>query len=73
MDRALNSRDLIATTRCLTEFGPQRPLQAGPRRAVSTAYYAMFYCLTSIAAVMLMGEAAAKLGAKCVAPRSTAA
>ena len=73
MDRALNSRDLIATTSCLMELGPQRLLQADPRRAVGTAYYAMFHCLTSIAAVMVMGEAAAQLGAKCVAPRSTAA
>ena len=58
---------------CLTEFGPQRPMQADRHRAVGTEYQAMFHCLTRIAAVMLMGEAAARLGAKCVALWRTAA
>ena len=65
MSQASHSRDLTATIRCLTEFGPQRPMQADRHRAIGTEYYAMFHCLTGIASVM--GEAAARLGAKCVA------
>ena len=37
--------DLIQTARRLTESGAVQPTQADLRRAVSTAYYALFHCL----------------------------
>ena len=37
--------DLIEAARDMTESGRGRPTQAKLRRAVSTAYYAMFHCL----------------------------
>ena len=43
--------DLMKTARAQTE----RPTQAGLRRAVSTAYYAMFHTLAASAADLLMG------------------
>lgn len=48
--------DLIETARGLTELSPRRPVQANLRRAVSTAYYAMFHCLASSAANLLIGR-----------------
>ncbi len=47
--------DLIKTARGLTKLSPRRPTQANLRRAVSTAYYAMFHCLASSAASLLVG------------------
>ena len=47
--------DLIKTARGLTKLSPRRPTQANLRRAVSTAYYAMFHCLASSAANLLVG------------------
>ena len=52
---ALTPFDLIETARGLTELSPRRPTQANLRRAVSTAYYAMFHCLASSAANLLIG------------------
>lgn len=48
--------DLIETARGLTELSRRRPVQANLRRAVSTAYYAMFHCLASSAADLLIGR-----------------
>ena len=53
----MKPRDLIETARGLTELSPRRPTQANLRRAVSTAYYAVFHCLTGAIADMLMGKA----------------
>ena len=52
----MNSRDLIETARGLTELSPRRPNQANLRRAVSTAYYAVFHCLAGAAANLLVGR-----------------
>lgn len=52
----MNSPDLIETARGLTRLSPRRPTQANLRRAVSTAYYAVFHCLAGAAADILMGK-----------------
>ena len=52
----MNSRDLIETARGLTELSPRRPSQANLRRAVSTAYYALFHSLAATVADALMGK-----------------
>lgn len=49
----MDARDLIATARILVERGSS---QADLRRAVSTAYYAVFHCLAATAADLLMGR-----------------
>ena len=49
--------DLMEAARGLTELSPRRPSQANLRRAVSTAYYALFHCLASCAANSLIGRA----------------
>ena len=54
--RPVKSRDLIETARSLTEISPRRPSQANLRRAVSTAYYAMFHCLAGCAANLIIGR-----------------
>ena len=51
----MNSHDLIEAARALTESGRGRPTQARLRRAVSTAYYAMFHCLAASAADLFIG------------------
>ena len=48
--------DLMEAARGLTELSPRRPSQANLRRAVSTAYYAMFHFLTACAANSLIGR-----------------
>ena len=48
--------DLMETARGLTELSPRRPSQANLRRAVSTAYYALFHCLAACAANSLIGR-----------------
>ena len=53
----MKPRDLIETARGLTELSPRRPTQANLRRAVSTAYYAVFHSLTGAIADLLMGKA----------------
>ena len=52
---AVNPRDLIQTARRLTESGAPQPTQADLRRAISTAYYALFHCLSGTAADLLTG------------------
>ena len=47
--------ELIEAARVLTESGPGRPTQARLRRAVSTAYYAVFHCLAATAADLFIG------------------
>ena len=52
----IKSDDLIAAALDLvTAGGRGRPRQANLRRAVSTAYYAMFHCLAAICADLLVG------------------
>ena len=51
----MNPRDLIETARGLTELSPRRPTQANLRRAVSTAYYAVFHCLAGAIAEGALG------------------
>ena len=51
----MNARDLIQTARRLAESGAAQPTQADLRRAVSTAYYALFHCLAAAAADLLTG------------------
>ena len=43
------------TARRLAQPGAARPTQADLRRAVSTAYYALFHCLAAAAAGLLTG------------------
>ena len=52
----MNARDLITTARGLTELDPRRPTQANLRRAISTAYYAVFHSLARTAADLLIGR-----------------
>ena len=47
--------ELIEAARVLTESVPGRPTQARLRRAVSTAYYAVFHCLAATAADLFIG------------------
>ena len=53
----MNARDLMAAAHVLTASGGENPTQARLRRAVSTAYYAMFHCLAAMAADLFMGTA----------------
>ena len=46
---------MIATARSLMELDPRQPTQANQRRAVSTAYYAVFHALARTAADLLIG------------------
>ena len=50
-----SSKDLIATVRRLARANPRRPKQADLKRAVSTAYYAMFHALAGQCADLLVG------------------
>ena len=52
----MNSRDLMETARRLVESGAVQPTQTDLRRAVSTAYYAMFHCVAAAAADLLTGS-----------------
>ncbi len=52
----MNPFDLIATARDLVGLSARgRPRQSNLRRAVSTAYYALFHCLANCCADMLVG------------------
>ena len=51
----MNPHDLMEVARALAESGPAPPTQARLRRAVSTAYYAMFHCLAASAADLFIG------------------
>ena len=48
--------DLIEAARVLAESAPGDPTQARLRRAVSTAYYAVFHCLAATAADLFIGR-----------------
>ena len=52
---AVNAHDLMEVARVLAESGHAPPAQARLRRAVSTAYYAMFHCLAASAANLFIG------------------
>jgi hypothetical protein len=49
--------DLLAQARRLVYQDPRRPKQASLRRAISTAYYALFHLLISEASAMLVSNA----------------
>ena len=51
----MKSYDLMATVRDLAELDPRRSAQANLRRAVSTAYFAVFHSLACNAANLLIG------------------
>ena len=52
----MRDTDFIATAWRLAESGhPGRPLETDLRRAVSTAYYALFHCLAASCAATLVG------------------
>lgn len=53
----MQPRDFIATARDLTGTNRRRPRQTNLRRAVSTAYYALFHCLTACCADTFAGGA----------------
>ena len=56
MGRNLDSLDLIAAARDLVNSASRgRPREANLRRAVSTAYYALFHCLASCCADTIAG------------------
>ena len=48
--------DMIQAARVLAESAPGDPTQARLRRAVSTAYYAVFHCLAATAADLFIGR-----------------
>ena len=51
----MNAPDLIEAARALVESGGAPPTRARLRRAVSTAYYAMFHTLAASAADLFIG------------------
>ena len=51
----MNAPDSIEAARTLAESGDTPPTQAGLRRAVSTAYYAMFHTLAASTADLFIG------------------
>ena len=55
----MNPHDLMEVARALaeSESGDAPPTQARLRRAISTAYYAMFHCLAASAADLFIGSA----------------
>jgi uncharacterized protein (UPF0332 family) len=58
----VKSLDLIATARDLVEAKMGKPRQSNLRRAVSTAYYAIFHCLAKCCADLLIGGTNADKG-----------
>ena len=53
----MSPHDLMEVARALAESGHAPPAQARLRRAVSTAYYALFHCLAASAADLFIGTA----------------
>ncbi len=51
----MDPHDLMEVARALAEPGDAPPTQARLRRAISTAYYAMFHCLAASAADLFIG------------------
>ena len=56
------SQDLLATARRLAKASPQKPRQSDLKRAISTAYYALFHAMARNAADMLVGAAVILVG-----------
>jgi hypothetical protein len=56
------ARDLLAQAYHLAEYEGENPTQASLRRAVSTAYYALFHLLVEDAALRWDGSAEARGG-----------
>lgn len=54
--------DLLATANRLAKASPKKPKQADLKRAVSTAYYALFHTIARDAADLLVGAGANKAG-----------
>lgn len=54
------SDELLATARRLAKASPKKPRQADLKRAVSTAYYALFHAMAKSAADMVAGTGANK-------------
>ena len=55
----MQALDFIETARDLTTSSSGRPRQSNLRRAVSTTYYALFHCLATCCADMIVGGAGA--------------
>lgn len=51
-------KDLLATAQKLAKASPKKPKQADLRRAVSTAYYALFHTIAEDGANLLVGAGA---------------
>jgi uncharacterized protein (UPF0332 family) len=51
----LQPRDLLNTARILLLSVPKKPAEANLRRAISSAYYAVFHCLAKNCADLLIG------------------
>ena len=57
----MRALDLIAAAKLLAEHpGRGRPPEANLRRAISTAYYALFHCLAENCAEMMVGGSGAR-------------
>lgn len=54
------SEDLLGTARRLAKASPKKPRQADLKRAVSTAYYALFHAFAKNSADMLIGTTGAQ-------------
>ncbi|GLK70842.1 hypothetical protein KHC23_08750 [Ancylobacter dichloromethanicus] len=52
------SEDLLATARRLAKASPKKPRQADLKRAISTAYYAVFHAVARNNADLLIGTSA---------------
>ena len=50
------AKNLLSTARLLAVASPRKPKQADLRRAISTAYYALFHALAADAANLLVGQ-----------------
>lgn len=56
----INSADLVELARAMTRLQSRRPKQAALRRAVSTAYYALFHAMAKDASDKLVGTLGAE-------------
>ena len=52
----MNATDLLATALRLAKASPSRPKQSDLRRAISTAYYALFHALAEDCANLIVGS-----------------
>jgi uncharacterized protein (UPF0332 family) len=59
------SDDLVATARRLAKASPGKPRQADLKRAISTAYYALFHAIARDAADLLVGVGANRAEKAC--------